>query len=118
MHEEDIGPNGGSLADQCLSPQNRGIRVNNDMITDIGMALTSLDHPTVIILLKAAGSKRHRMVELHMMTNPARFPDNHASSVIDKEVSSNRGPGMDVDSGALVDPLSHHAREQLNAGNV
>ena len=115
MHEEYIGPDGRPLADHCLPAKNRGVWINSDVITHIGMTLSSLDDLSVIIFLKAAGSKRHRMVEFHMMTNPARLPDDHAGSMVDKEVRPDGGSRMDIDSGALVGPLRHHAGEQLNA---
>ena len=115
MHEEDIGTNGGSLADHSFPAKYRGVWVNSDVITNIGMTLSSLDNHAVIILLQAAGSKRYRMIEFHMMTNPARLPDDQAGSMIDEEVSPDGSSGMDIDSGALVGPLRHHAREQLNA---
>ena len=52
------------------------------------------------------------MVELHAVADLAGLADDHAGAVIDEEVGSDRGAGMDVDAGAAVGPLGHHAREE------
>ena len=78
MHEEDSRPDGRSLADHRLTAENGGIGVDRHMITDIGMAFAALDDFTDLVALKTAGSQRDGMVQFHMVSDAAAFPDNDA----------------------------------------
>ena len=42
----------------------------------------------------------------------ARLADDDAGAVVDEEVVADRGAGMDVDAGAAMGPLAHHARDE------
>ena len=62
--------------------------------------------------LEGERTERNPLVELHVAADFARLADHDAGAVVDEEVVADRGARMDVDAGARVGPLGHHARDE------
>ena len=110
MREENIRANGGVRANDRFATEDSGIRINRHIVFDIRMALAAFDNVPGHVFDKAPRAERYPVVELHMVANIARLPDDYPGAMINEKMRADGGAGMDVDARPAVGPLGHHAR--------
>ena len=62
MHEENIGANGATVANESFPTQNRGIRVNRNKISHCRVALAAFDDLAAVVLGKTPSAESDSMI--------------------------------------------------------
>lgn len=112
MHEENVGSDSRALTDHGFAAENRRIRMDGDVIFDVGVAFSSFNDFAGGVARKAAGAKRHAMVKLNPIADDTGFAYDDASAVVNEEMGTDLGTGVDVNPGAGVRPFRHNSRQQ------
>src|SRR5688500_5623226 len=90
------------VADDGAAAKDRGVGVNDDAVFDRRVPLSAADELAVGVGGERQRPERDALVDLDPLTDFAGLADHHAGAVVDEEVSTDGGPGMDVDTGLLV----------------
>ena len=62
VHEENIGADGATVANESFPTQNRGIRVNRDKISHCRVALAAFDDLAAVVLGKTPSAESDSMI--------------------------------------------------------
>src|SRR6202140_4497788 len=65
-----------------------------------------------VVLLETTRAQRDAVVQLHVRTDPAGFANHHAGPVIDKKMTADLRPRMNVDSCPAMSPFRHDSRNE------
>ena len=97
------------------SPAENGcVGVDDDAILDGRMSLGTTDQLAIRIGCEAQCAQRHPLIDFNMIADVASFADHHSRSVINKKRFTDCRAWMNIDSGLLVCPFGHHARDKWN----
>ena len=87
------------MTDDRIATQNGSVGIDRHIVPNGGMPLGSTE------ALTAPGGQAtqgHALIDLHALTNNGGFTDYDTSAVVDEEMLSDGGAGMDVDAGDAV----------------
>ena len=109
MGDEGVGADHAVFADDGLPAQNRGTGVDGDIVLDGGVPLMAVQG---VAFACRKGAQGDSLVDLHVVSDGRGRAHNDAGSVVDEEVFSDGGAGMDVDTGPRVGVFRHDSRNQ------
>ena len=116
--EPDAGADHRVVAHDRPAAENRGVGVDDDAVFERRMPLLPANQLALSVGREAEGAEGHALVELHVLADVARLADDDAGAVIDEEIAADRGAGVNVDAGAAMSPLAHHAGNERDADLV
>src|SRR5262245_49917765 len=102
------------MPDNRLAAQNGRVGVDNHAILEGWMPLVTAYQVALSVGRKAQCAECHTLIELDVPTDFRRLANHDARAVIDEKVIADLRARMDVDAGAAVSPLGHHAGNERN----
>ena len=69
-----------------MATEDRGVGVNHDAVFERRVPLAAANQIAVAVGGKAQRTKRHALIQLHVLADIGRFADHDARAVIDEEV--------------------------------
>ena len=79
------------------------------------MAWDTLDRVPLIVERKALCSKRHTLVEFHVVSDNACGTNDHSGAMVDGEMRTDGGRGMDIDARLAMSHLGNDAGDKGHA---
>jgi hypothetical protein len=114
-----VGTHHGAFADHGVATQDRGIGVDDHVVLDGRVALGHDGLATVLghrfLALDRKRAQGDALVDAHGIADVRGLADDDAGAVVDEERRSDGGAGVDIDPGAAMRVLGHHARQKLAA---
>ena len=104
--EEGVAAHHGVFADDRLAAEDGRAGVDGGAVTHGGMALAAA------VSAAAAGAEcaqRHALIQLHMVADDGGLAYHDAGAVVDEEIAADLRAGVNIDTGAAVGVLRHHA---------
>jgi len=90
------------VADVGLAAQNGCASVDHHVAADVGVTLHALHGVAVRIDLEALCTQRHALIELYVFSDDAGLANDNAGAVVNEEIVTDGGAGMDVNAGDLL----------------
>src|SRR5689334_13457104 len=118
LHQENVATDGAARPDHRFAAEYGRVWINRHIILDRRVTLPALFDSALLVLLKAARSKRNAVIQLHPCPNFTALANDHAGTVIDKKVRTDFRSGMNIDTGAAVRPLSHDSRDERQIAQI
>ena len=115
MGDEHVGADDAVPADDGAAAQDRRAGVDGHVVLDGGVPLFAPE------ALPAPGAQRaqgHALIDLHMVADDGGFAHHDAGAVVNEEVFSNGGAGVDVNAGDAVGVLGHDPGQQRHPQGV
>ena len=101
-----------------LAAENGCVCVDNAIVSDIGVALDSLDGITVLTDLKALCTEGNTLIYLDVVADSGGLTDNDTGAMVDEEIFADGGAGMDVDAGDGVGVFGHDPGQHGNTQSI
>ena len=113
--EEGVAAHHGVLADDRLAAQDGRAGVDGHIVAHGGMALA---RQAGVARPGGQCPQRHALVQLDMAADDGGLADDDARAVVDEEPRPDLCAGVDVDAGAAVGVLRHHAGDHGDAAQI
>ena len=111
MYEEDVAADGAVRPDDGFAAEDCGAGVDCHAVFDGGVAFAAAEFLHARGRLRAEGDA---VVDFHIVADDGSFSHHRAGAVVDKKVGADFCPGVQVDAGATVRPLTHDAWDQCD----
>ena len=85
MRQPHVASDHAAVADVCCAAEDRRAGVYDDVISDVGVALDSLDGIAVFVQLKALRAERDALIEPYVFADGRRLADDDAGAVVMKK---------------------------------
>ena len=110
--EPHVAPDDAAVPDERLPAQDGGAGVDDHVVADVRVALDALGQGAVRVHRKALCPQGHPLVQLHILPDDGGLPDDHPGSMVDEEVRTDGGAGVNVDARLPVGLLRQEPRQQ------
>lgn len=97
------------VSDLCVAAQDCCVGVDDDIVADVGMALSAFDGVSVFVKGEGAGPDRDALIQLDVAADGGCFADDDAGAVVDAEALLNGCARIDVDAGLGMGVLGKDA---------
>ena len=82
------------------------------MVFDVGVTFHPFDRIAVLIEFERFRPEGDVLIKFHVVPDPRGFADHDAGAVVDEEMRTDLGPGVEVGAGAFMRILGEHAGQQ------
>ena len=106
-----VGADDGFFANRD-APEDGGVGVNDDAVFEDGVARNVLDGVAGFVERKTLCAQGDSLVELDVCANDARGTDDYARAVVDGEVGTDLGCGVNVDARFAMGHFCDDARNE------
>ena len=103
------------LTDDCVTPEDCGAWIDNDVILQLGMPPDSLDREAPFVGDERLRSQCNTLVDLDVIADAGGLADDHPGAMIDEKMRSDFRSGMNIRACALMRELRDHAGKQCDA---
>lgn len=97
------------VSDLCVSAQDCCVGIDDDIVSDVRMALSAFDGVAVFVEGEGAGPDRDALIQLDVAADGGCFADDDAGAVVDAEALLNGCARIDVDASLGVGVLGKDA---------
>ena len=115
FHEPDVSADYASPSDCSSAAEDSRSGIDHHVIFYVGMTFHALDGIAVLVKLEAFCAERHALIQLDVTAYHAGFTYYDSGAVVDEEIISYNGSGMDVDAGELMSVLCHYPRDERHS---
>ena len=106
------------VPDVYVAAQYGGSCIDDNVVSDVGMSFHVFYKRTVISNVEGLGAEGNVLIKLDPFTYHGGLTDYYAGTVVDEEVVSYGGAGVDVYTCSLVSKFSHLSRKDGHSLNI